>query len=80
MGRRSNCGLWPLAKPGLLSRLRRGGGLGDIGYNEAGMVLSGLSSAGLGSAAIGAWLDGQSLAGDIVSTLEARALWARFGL
>ncbi len=59
----------PLAKPGLLSRLRRGG-VGDIGFNEFGH----------GSNTIAAWLDGQSLAGDVVSTLEARALWARFGL
>lgn len=57
----------PLGRPGLLSRLRRGGGLGDISF-------------GLDSAAIPAWLNGTSLAGDIVSALEARSLWARFGL
>jgi signal peptide peptidase SppA len=55
----------PLGKAGLLSWLRRGGGAGEIG---------------LGPVTIPAWLDGQSLASDVVSTLEARSLWARFGL
>ncbi len=55
----------PTGKGGLLSWFRRGGGAGEIG---------------LGSGAIPAWLDGQSLAGDVLSTLEARSLWARFGL
>lgn len=57
----------PLAKPGLLSRLRRGSGGGELGF-------------GLDSAAIAASLAGHSLAGDILSALEARSLWARFGL
>jgi signal peptide peptidase SppA len=53
----------PLAKPGLLSRLRRGAG--DIGH---------------GSATIETWLSGGSWVDDALSSLEARALWARFGL
>ena len=55
----------PIGKAGLLSWLRRGGGAGEIG---------------LGPVTIPAWLDGQSLTGDVLSTLEARSLWARFGL
>ena len=57
----------PLGKPGLLSRLRRGSGLGEIG-------------SGLDSASITGWLGGASLAGDLLSALETRSLWARFGL
>jgi signal peptide peptidase SppA len=52
----------PMAKPGLLSRLRRGPGFGTA----------------LGPGA-GAAFDG-SVSGDILATLETRALWARFGL
>ena len=55
----------PLAKPGLLSRLRRGAGAGDISHV---------------SASIPAWLAGGSLVEDALSAIEARALWARFGL
>ena len=55
----------PLGKPGLLSRLRRGAGAGEIGHV---------------SAAIPAWLTGGSLVEETISALEARALWARFGL
>ena len=57
----------PLGKPGLLSRLRRGAGASDLGEGHA-------------SAAFSAWLHPGSLVEDVVSTLEARALWARFGL
>lgn len=56
----------PLGRPGLLSRFWRGSGTGDIG-------------ASLDGAAIPAWLDGQ-WASDVLSALEARSLWARFGL
>jgi signal peptide peptidase SppA len=56
----------PLSRPGLLSRFWRGRGAGDIG-------------AGLDTAAVPAWLDG-GWASDVVSALEARSLWARFGL
>lgn len=56
----------PLGRPGLLSRLRRGG-VGDADFS-------------LDAAAIAASLTGGSLAADVLSTLEARSLWARFGL
>jgi signal peptide peptidase SppA len=48
----------PLAKPGLLSRLRRGSGLSP------------------GADVVG----GASFADDLLSAVETRALWARFGL
>lgn len=55
----------PLGKPGLLARLRRGAA-------ETG--------SGLSSGAFPAWLAGGSLPDEALSALEARALWARFGL
>jgi signal peptide peptidase SppA len=59
----------PLGRPGLLSRLRRGAS-SDVVH---------------GSAAIPAWFVGDGLsagrlADDVLSALETRALWARFGL
>ena len=57
----------PLGRSGLLSRLRRSSGTGDLSF-------------GLQSAVIPAWLQGDSLAGDVLSALETRSLWARFGL
>lgn len=56
----------PLSRPGLLSRFWRGSGAGDVGH-------------GLDGAAIPAWLEG-GWAGDLVSALEARSLWSRYGL
>lgn len=57
--------MMPIGKPGLLSRLRRGAGASEFS---------------LDTAAIGAWINGGTLAEDVLSSLEARALWARFGL
>ncbi len=54
----------PLGKPGLLARLRRSSG-SDISHC---------------SAAFPSWLAAGSWADDTLSAIEARALWARFGL
>ena len=59
----------PLGRQGLLSRLRRGGGMGEVAQRLDTATIGGWFGAGTGS-----------LAEDVLSTIEARALWARFGL
>lgn len=63
----------PLGRQGLLSRLRRGGGLGEMASGLETATIGARIAYGLGSGA-------GSLAEDVLSTIEARALWARFGL
>jgi signal peptide peptidase SppA len=62
--------LVPIGRPGLLSRLMRGGA-GDILHGSAAMPAA---VKDLGGLAGGGWAE------DTLSALEVRALWARFGL
>ena len=44
------------------------------------MGLGGIARDGIGSGGFGPLAHGAELAGGIISALEARALWARYGL